>query len=47
MSVTDVIWSVLALAVLLLVGLALRAERRRFAARGKVGAWLGVRLASL
>jgi hypothetical protein len=47
MSVTDVIWSVLALAALLLVGLALRAERRRFAARGKAGAWLGVRLASL
>jgi hypothetical protein len=47
MSVTDVIWSVLALAALLLVGLALRAERRRFAARGKAGAWLWVRLASL
>ena len=47
MSVTDVIWSVLALAALLLVGLALRAERRRFAARGKAGAWLRVRLASL
>ncbi len=40
MSVTQVIWSVLALAALLLVGLALRAERRRFAARGKAGAWL-------
>jgi hypothetical protein len=46
-SVTYVIWSVLALAALLLVGLALRAERRRFAARGKAGAWLWVRLASL
>lgn len=47
MSVTQVIWSVLALAALLLVGLALRAERRRFAARDKAGAWLWVRLASL
>lgn len=47
MSVTNVIWSVLALGALLVIGLALRAERRRFAARGKAGAWLGVRLASL
>lgn len=47
MSVRYVIWSVLALAALLLIGLALRAERRRFAARGKAGAWLWVRLASL
>lgn len=47
MSLTDVIWSVLALGALLFVGLALRAERRRFVARGKAGAWLLVRLASL
>jgi hypothetical protein len=47
MSVTQVIWGVLALAVLLLVGLALRAERRHFAAHGKAAAWLRVRLASL
>ncbi len=47
MSVTQVIWSVLALAALLLVGLALRAERRHFAAHGKAAPWLRVRLASL
>ena len=47
MSITHVIWSVLAMGALLLVGLALRAERRRFAECGKVGAWLRVRLASL
>ena len=47
MSVTQVIWSALALAALLLIGLALRAERRHFAARGKAAAWLRVRLASL
>jgi len=47
MSVTHVIWGALALGALLVIGLALRAERRRFAARGKAGAWLGVRLASL
>lgn len=47
MSVTQGIWGALALAALLLAGLALRAERRRFAARGKGAAWLRVRLASL
>jgi hypothetical protein len=47
MSVAQVIWALLALAALLLVGLALRAERRRFAARGKAGAWLGVQLVSV
>lgn len=47
MSVTHAIWGVLALGALLVIGLALRAERRRFAARGKAGAWLWVRLASL
>ena len=47
MSVSYVIWSVLALGALLLVGRVLRAEGRRFAARGKASAWLRVRLASL
>ena len=47
MSITHGIWGALALAALLLVGLALRAERRRFAECGKAGAWLRVRLASL
>ena len=47
MSVRYVIWGVLSLVAVLLVALALRAERRRFAARGKAGAWLWVRLASL
>lgn len=47
MSVTHVISGALALGAMLLVGLALRAERRRFAARGKARAWLWVRLASL
>lgn len=47
MSVTQGIWGALALVALLLVGLALRAERRHFAARGKAAAWLRVRLASL
>ena len=47
MSLSYVIWGVLALGALLTIGLALRAERRRFAARGKAGAWLWVRLASL
>lgn len=47
MLVSYVIWGVLALGALLTIGLALRAERNRFAARGKAGAWLWVRLASL
>ncbi|MBN8476594.1 hypothetical protein [Sulfuritalea sp.] len=47
MSVTYLTWSVLSLVAVLLVVLALRAERRRFAARGKAVAWLGLRLASL
>jgi hypothetical protein len=47
MSVRYVIWSVLALGALVAVAFALRAEHRRFAARGKAGAWLGVRLASV
>lgn len=47
MSVRYFVWIALALCALLLLGLALRAERRRFSARGKVGAWLWVRLASL
>jgi len=47
MSISYVTWGVLALGALLLVGLGLRAERRRFAARGKAGAWLTLRLASL
>jgi hypothetical protein len=47
MSIRYAIWSVLALVALLAVFLALRAERRRFAVRGKAGAWLWVRLSSL
>ncbi len=47
MSLSYVIWGVLALGALLVIGLAVRAERRRFVARGKAGAWLWVRLASL
>ena len=47
MSLSYVIWGVLALGALLIIGLALRAERHRFASRGKAGAWLWVRLASL
>lgn len=47
MSAGYVIWSVLALGALLLVALALRAERCRFAARGKASAWLQLRLTSL
>ena len=47
MSVTQGIWSVLALGALVLVAFAMRAERRRFSARGKAAAWLAVRLASL
>ncbi len=47
MSVIQGIWSMLALGALVAVAFALRAERRRFAARGKAGAWLAVRLASL
>jgi hypothetical protein len=46
MSITYAIWSVLALVALLAIFLALRAERRRFAFRGKAGAWLWVRLSS-
>lgn len=47
MPAREVIWGTLGLTTLLLIGLALRAERRRFEARGKAGAWLWVRLASL
>lgn len=47
MTVTQGIWGMLGLCVLLSVGLALRAEHRRFAARAKAGAWLRVRLASV
>jgi hypothetical protein len=47
MSIVYVIWGVLALGALLTIGLALRTERHRFAARGKAGAWLWVRLTSL
>lgn len=47
MSLTQFIWGVLALGALLVIGWVLRAERRRFAARGKAGAWLGLRLASV
>jgi hypothetical protein len=47
MPAREIIWGTLGLAALVLIGLALRAERRRFAARGKAGAWLWVRLASL
>lgn len=47
MPIREIIWGTLGLAALLLIGLALSAERRRFAARGKAGAWLWVRLASL
>lgn len=47
MPTREIIWGTLGLAALLLIGLALRAERRRFAARGKAGAWLCVRLTSL
>lgn len=47
MSLSYVVWGVLALGALLTIGLAVRAERKRFAARGKAGAWLWVRLISL
>ena len=47
MSTRFLVWGVLGLGALLLIALALRAERRHFAARGKAGAWLLLRLASL
>ena len=47
MPAREIIWGTLGLTALLLIGLALRAERRRFVVRGKAGAWLWVRLASL
>jgi hypothetical protein len=47
MPFSYIIWGVLALGALLTIGLALRAERQRFAAPGKAGAWLWVRLTSL
>lgn len=47
MPVKEIIWGTMGLVALLLIGLALRTERRHFAVRGKAGAWLWVRLASL
>jgi hypothetical protein len=45
--VTYLIWSVMALLAMVAIGLFVRAERRRFAARGLAGPWLRVRLASV
>jgi hypothetical protein len=47
MSTRFLVWGVLGLGALLMIALALRAERRHFAARGKAGAWLLLRLACL
>lgn len=47
MPARELIWAAGGLIALVLIGLALRAEKRRFAARGQAGAWLWVRLASL
>lgn len=45
--VTYLIWGVMALLAMVAIGMVVRAERRRFAARGLAGPWLRVRLASV